>query len=192
MEWDGKYKKYSPVCYDKIFERNLKKVIDTKTDTVHVIFPYNQKDLLVPNHKFWFEMRENMNIGNLLICSPNALVRAWPLISEKNHLITASEMVLMYWEEIQIYLKANPKIKNIVVISSDINISRVKRDFSIVFQGNGYNFNVEYIIIKVPSSLCKTVYKIREIIATQLPIRFYRFLGNLSSRDRFYRAKEVL
>lgn len=181
MKWDRKYKECNPACYDKVFERNLRKVINAKTDTMHVIFPYNQRNLLVPNHKFWFEMAENMNVGDLLICSPNALARTWPLISERNHLITASEMVFRYWEEIQIYLKANPKIKNIVVISSNINISRIKRDFSIVFREDKHKFNVEYKVIKVRSSFWKTVYKIREAIVFQLPIQFYRFLGHLSS-----------
>ncbi len=181
MKWDGGYKKCNPVCYDKIFERNLRKVIDAKADTIHVVFPYNQKGLLVPNHKFWFEMRENMNIGDLLICSPNALVRTWPLISEKNHLITVSEMVFRYWEEIQIYLKANPKIKNIVVVSSDINIRRIKRDFSIMFQKDKHKFNVEYNTIIVSPDFWKTLYRIREAIVFYLPIRWYRFLGRLSS-----------
>lgn len=181
MKWDGKYKKCNPVCYDKIFERNLRKVIDAKADTVHVIFPYNQRGLLVPDDEFWFETIENMSIGNLLICSPNSLVKTWPLISEKNHLITANEMVFKYWQEIKIYLKANPKIKNIVVISSDINISRIKRDFLIVLQGNGHNFNVEYKIIVVPLSFWKTVYQFRELVVSNLPVWLYRFLGSFSS-----------
>jgi hypothetical protein len=181
MKWDGKYKKCNSVCYNKIFERNLRKIINAKTNTVYVIFPYNQMSLLVPNNKFWLEMVENMDVGDLLICSPNALARTWPLISEKNHLITVNEMVLRYWEEIQIYLKANPKIKNIVVISSDINISRIKRDFLIVLQKNGHNFNVEYNIIAVCSSFWKIIYRIREAIVFQLPIRWYRFLGSFFS-----------
>jgi len=180
VRWDGKYKKHNPICYDRVLERNLKKIIDAKADTVHVIFPYNQKDLLIPSNEFWFEMIEDMSVDDLLICSPNALVRTWPLIPKKNHLITVSEMVLNYWEEIQIYLKANPRIKNLVVISSDINISRIKRDFSIMFGENGHKFNVEYSIIEVPSSFWKTVYRIREIIVFQLPIWLYRFLGRIS------------
>lgn len=180
MRWDGKYEKHNSICCDRVLKRNLKKMIDAKTDTVYVIFPYNQKDLLIPSNEFWFEMIENMSIDDLLICSPNALVRTWPLIPKKNHLITVGEMVLKYWEEIQIYLKANPRIKNFVVISSDINISRIKRDFSIIFGENGHKFNVEYSIIKISPSFWKTIYKIREFIVSQLPIWLYKFLGSFS------------
>jgi len=181
MTWDGKYKKHHPISYDRVLERNLSKVIDTKADRVFVVFPYNQKDLLVPNYELWFKMIKNMSAHDFLICSPNALVKAFPCIPNRNHLITVSEMVLRYWEEIRIYLKANPKIKNIVVISSDINISRIKRDFSIMFEKDGHKFNVEYSIIEVPSSFWKTVYKIREAMVFRLPIRLYKFLGDLSS-----------
>ncbi len=159
MKWDEKKKL---VRQNRIFKRNLRKiVINHDINEVCVIFPYNQKNLLVPNYKFWSKIKESMNTNSFLICSPNALVKARPKISSDRYLITANEMVLRYWEEIQSYIDAT-KVRSIIIVSSDLNVPRIERDFSIVFQEHKYQFNIEYKIIVVPSSFWKTIYKIRE------------------------------
>ena len=176
MKLNGKEK---ILRWDKIFEINLGKIVNKKIDKVYIIFPYNQLNLLVPDDEFWFRITENMSISSFLICSPNALIRTWPSVSNKNHLITANEMVFRYWKEIQSYTNA-AKVKTIIIISSDINIERIKRDFSIVFRKHGYKFNIEYKIIIVPPSFWKTLYQFRELIVLNFPIWLYKFLGSFS------------
>ena len=177
MKWD---KKEKFVCWDKIFEMNLRKIINAKIDEIYVIFPYNQQNLLVPDDQFWSSITENMSDNSFLICSPNALIKAFPSILHKKHLITANEMVLEYWKEIQSYIGA-AKVRSIIIVSSDINIQRIKRDFSIVFGKHEHKFKVEYKILIVSPSFWKTVYKIRELIVLHLPMWLYRFLGHFSS-----------
>lgn len=174
-------KKGKVAFYDEILERNLKKIINAKTNNVLIFFPYNQEGLLIPDHNFWSEIAKMMGNNGFLICSPNALVKARPLIFNKNYLITANEMVLRYWEEICMYLKANPKVRKIMIVSSDINIARIRRDFSIVFKENENKLNIKTKIIVVSPGFWKTIYKIREAIVFQLPIWLYKFLGRLSS-----------
>ena len=176
MKLNGKEK---ILRWDKIFEINLGKIVNRKIDKVYIIFPYNQLNLLVPDDEFWSRITENMSISSFLICSPNALIRTWPSVSNKNHLITANEMVFRYWKEIQSYTNA-AKVKNIIIVSSDINIQRIKRDFSIVFGKRGYKFKIEYKVIIISPSFWKTLYQFRELIVLNLPIWLYKLLGTSS------------
>ena len=174
MKWD---RKVNCIDREEIFEENLKKIIKLKVNTVCVIFPYNQKDLLIPDHKFWLEIAKMIEKNGFLICSKNALVKAKPL---SPHLITVNEMVLLYWEEIIMYLKTNPKIEKIVIVSSDINVARIRRDLSIALKE--HKFSIKTKIITVSPGFWKMIYKIRETIVFKLPIWLYRFLGSLSSQ----------
>ena len=176
MKWDGKKKS---IDRDEVLERNLSKIINVKINEVYVIFPYNQKNLLIPRDNFWSEITKSMGSNSFLICSPNALVKARPSIFNKKYLITAKEMVLQYWKEIQLYIDAT-KVRSIIIVSSDINIARIRRDFSIVFKEHEHEFNVKTKIIVVPSGFWKTAYKIREFIVFQLPIWLYKLLGSFS------------
>lgn len=176
MKLNGKEK---ILRWDKIFEINLGKIVNRKIDKVYIIFPYNQLNLLVPDDEFWSRITENMSISSFLICSPNALIRTWPSVSNKNHLITANEMVFRYWKEIQSYIDVS-KVRNIIIVSSDINIQRIKRDFSIVFGKRGYKFKIEYKVIIISPSFWKTLYQFRELIVLNLPIWLYKLLGTSS------------
>jgi hypothetical protein len=165
----------------EVFEANKKKIINANVNQAHVIFPYNQKNLWIPDDKFWLEIRkEMMEKKSLLICSPNALVRARPKLDQDKYLITINEMVLCYWLEIQGYLGLNPNIQKITFICTDINLERIRRDFKIVFQDKTSiitEYNIEEKIRIVPLSFWKIFYKFREAIVFNLPIWLYEFLG---------------
>lgn len=171
MKWDGKV---NSISREEVLKKNLKKIIKLQVNTVCIIFPYNQKRLMIPDKQFWHDLKKYF-----IICSPNALVKTLPL--SKDYFTTFSEMVMMYWEEILMYLKANSGIKNILIVSSDINISRIMRDYSIVFKEfKEDRFNVKTRVIEVYPSFWKNFYKIREAIVSQLPIWLYKLLGNFS------------
>lgn len=171
----------------EILEQNSKKIANKNINHVYVIFPYNQKDLWVPDDSFWSEITQMMKNESFLICSPNALVKARPKLSENEYLITINEMVLHYWFEIQEYLKLNLNIQKITFICTDINIKRIKRDFAIVFQHSYEDkkakaeiileYQIEVIVRVVHSNFWKRVYKVREEIVFNLPIWLYEFLG---------------
>jgi hypothetical protein len=171
----------------EILEKNSKKIKKTDIDEVFIIFPYNQKNLWIPDNNFWLELGKMMGNSSLLICSPNALVKAKPDLSENEYIVTINEMVLYYWLEIQEYLKLNLNIQKIMYICTDINLERIRRDFAIVFQCDYKVDETQTIIIPgyevrektrvVPSSFWKKVYKFRELIVFNLPIWLYEFLG---------------
>jgi len=163
---------------DEIFNENVSKLDNPEIDTVLIVFPYNQKDLFVPDNEDWFKILQNQKMENTcLIVSPNSLVKAKPLISDDRLIITSHEMILHYWEEIKDYIIANPNIKYIKIISSDIDIERVKRDFNIIFSNFFRKFEVSYSIVTVRSSFWKKVYQLRETLVLALPIWFYKQLG---------------
>lgn len=143
-------------------------------ENVVIFFPYNQKDLFVPNKTDWIKITKEMGYKSLLIVSPNALVIAKPIAFYNRLIVTKHEMILNYWREIRLYLEANQNIRCIKIICCDIDIGRIKRDFKIVF---GDKSLVEYKTITVSNSIWKTVYKIREKLVLALPIRFYQLLG---------------
>jgi hypothetical protein len=162
----------------EILEQNSKKIANSNIEQAYVIFPYNQKNLWIPDDKFWLEIKEGM-MGNkgFLICSPNALVAARPKIDDSRYLITVNEMVLNYWQEIREYLENNLRIQSIIFISTDINLKRIWRDFNIVYGKEEGKIKVKEKVIVVPSSFWKTIYKIREAIVFNLPIWLYKLLG---------------
>jgi len=166
--------------YDEIFNENVSKLDNPEIDTVLIVFPYNQKDLFVPDNEDWFKILQNQKMENTcLIVSPNSLVKAKPLISDDRLIITSHEMILHYWEEIKDYIIANSNIKTIRVVTSDIDIERVKRDFNIIFFSDFFRkFKmIDYSIVKIRSSFWKTIYKVREKLVLMLPIGLYKSLG---------------
>jgi hypothetical protein len=166
--------------YDGIFNENVSKLDNPEIDTVLIVFPYNQKDLFVPDNEDWFKILQNQKMKNTcLIVSPNSLVRAKPMVANDHLIITVNEMILKYWEEIRDYIIANPNIKCIKIISSDIDIKRVKRDFNIIFFSDFFRkFKIiDYSIVKIRSSFWKTIYKVREKLVLMLPIGLYKTLG---------------
>ena len=164
---------------DEIFNENVSKLDNPEIDTVLIVFPYNQKDLFVPDNEDWFKILQNQKMENTcLIVSPNSLVKAKPLISDDRLIITNHEMILHYWEEIKDYIIANPNIKYIKIISSDIDIERVKRDFNSIFSDFSRKFKmIDYSIVKIKSSFWKTIYKVREKLVLALPISLYKTIG---------------
>jgi hypothetical protein len=172
----------------EILEQNSKKIANSKIDQVYIIFPYNQKNLWIPDNNFWLEMTRMMEKKSLLICSPNALVKAKPKLSGDEYLVTINEMVLYYWMEIQGYLKLNLSIQKIIFICTDINIERIRRDFKIVFR-HSYGdkkakaeivpeYETEEKIKVLSSSVWKKIYQLRERIVFNLPLWLYQFLGS--------------
>lgn len=167
---------------DEILDKNLSKIADPTIDTVLVVFPYNQKDLFVPDNEDWFRILQNQKMENTcLIVSPNSLVKAKPLISDDRLIITRHEMILNYWKEIRGYIIANPNIKNIDIVAPDIDIERIRRDFQIVFSDFKTILKrrqiVEIFSLDTPSSFWKRIYQIREKLVLALPIWFYKRLG---------------
>lgn len=171
----------------EIYEKNSKKIANTNIEQVFIIFPYNQKSLWIPDDNFWLKIGKMIEDTGLLICSPNALVKAKPNLDENEYLVTTNEMVLYYWFEIQEYLKFNSNIRKITYICTDINTKRIRRDFSAIFQRDNEKkeikeaiipeYKVEEKIVIVPSSFWKKIYRIRELIVFNLPIWLYEFLG---------------
>lgn len=146
--------------------------LSANTNQAIVIFPYNQKNLFVPDDAFWTEIENNMK-NSVLICSPNALVQAKP--KHRNYLVTNNENVFWYWKEIRHHIVW--RIEKIKVFCSDINVERIKRDFALVWGNDFAELTMQ--ILPVPAGFWKTFYKFREKIVLSLPIRLYKFLGKL-------------
>lgn len=179
MKWGGND---LPPDSDEILDKNLSKIADPKINTVLVVFPYNQKDLFVPDNEDWFRILQNQKMENTcLIVSPNSLVKAKPLISDNRLIITSHEMILNYWKEIRYYVETNPNIKNMEIVAPDLDIERIRRDYQIVFSDFKLKFKktqiVEIISLDTPSSFWKKVYSLREKLVLALPIWFYKRLG---------------
>lgn len=161
----------------EIYERNVQKIkAHNILNSAHIIFPYNQKKLLVPDKAFWLDITKKMSSRDLIICSPNALIDSQPEIAENQCLITANEFTFKYWEEVKTYLVV-AGITNLMIISSDIHLSRILRDFSLVFKSKRKDLHVGIKTIKIANSFWKMVYKIKEIVASLLPFNLYKYLG---------------
>jgi len=105
------------------------------------------------------------------------LKKSKPDISDSRLIITINEMILKYWEEIRDYIIANPNIKYIKIVTSDIDVERIQRDFNIAFSNFFRKFEVNDSIVIVPSSFWKTIYKVREKLVLALPLWLYKMLG---------------
>jgi len=161
----------------EVYERNIKKIKShSSLESAYIIFPYNQKELLVPDKDFWLDITNKMSLRDLIICSPNALINSQPEIVENQCLITANEFTFKYWEEVKTYLMI-AGITNLIIISSDIHLPRILRDFSFVFKNKRENLHVGIKTIRIANSFWKMVYKIRERIVALLPLNFYKYLG---------------
>lgn len=170
----------------RVYEKNIQKIKSHSfLKSAYIVFPYNQKNLLVPDKHFWLDITKKMSLEDLIICSPNALIDSKPQVVENQCLITANEFTFRYWEEVKTYLVI-AQITNLIIISSDIHLSRILRDFSFVFKSTRKDLqfkstrkdlHVEIKTIKITNSFWKMVYKTREIIVSLLPLNFYKYLG---------------
>ncbi len=162
-------------CQAEILEKNTQKIKkNLNFNSAYIIFPYNQRDLLIPDFEFWHNITKKMGKADLIICSPNALVKNQPQIPENQYLITMNEMTLKYLREIKIYLNIS-SIKNVIIVSSDIHLPRIKRDLAIIFDETEFNLKLETI---VTSGFWKKIYTIREKMVLLLPMWLYQFLGS--------------
>jgi len=179
MKWKGKedFEKIINDLNNKILDKNLSKIADPAIDTVVIFFPYNQAHLFEPDSKDWEKVLKDTKDNIIVIAFPNGLKKSKPDISDSRLIITINEMVLRYWEEIRDYIISNRNIEYIKIISSDIDIERVKRDFNIIFSNFFRKFEVSYSIVTVRSSFWKKVYQLRETLVLALPIWFYKQLG---------------
>jgi hypothetical protein len=161
----------------RIVEKNMFKITNPVIDTVLIIFPYNQRNLFVPDEGDWRRILKDIKENVIIIASPNGLKKSRPDIPDSRLIITVNEMIFNYWKEIRNYIEANQKIKNIKIVTSDIDIERVKRDYNLVFSDSDKKFNVSYLMMIVQPSLWKKIYQIREKIVLMLPIKLYEALG---------------
>lgn len=160
---------------DEILEQNLFKITGPQVDAVIIMFPYNQHNLFVPDDKDWVKILKDAKENVIIIASPNGLEKAKPDLPDSRLIVTVNEMILNYWKEIRSYLIVNPSIKNIKIVTSDIDEERVRRDYNLVFPNS--KFNVSYLTEIVPNSFWKKIYQIREKLVLSLPIWLYEALG---------------
>ena len=161
----------------RIVEKNIFKITNPVIDTVLIMFPYNQHNLFVPDEGDWRRILKDTKENVIIIASPNGLKKSRPDIPDSRLIITVNEMIFNYWKEIRNYIEANQKIKYIKIVTSDIDIERVKRDYNLVFSDSDKKFNVSYLMMIVQPSLWKKIYQIREKIVLMLPIKLYEALG---------------
>jgi len=161
----------------RVVKKNMFKIANPAIDTVLIMFPYNQHNLFVPGEEDWRRILKDTKENVIIIASPNGLKKSKPDISDSRLIITVNEMVFNYWEEIRNYVEANQKIRYIKIVTSDIDIERVKRDYNLVFSNSDKKFNVSYLMVIVQPSLWKKVYQIREKIVLMFPIKLYQALG---------------
>jgi len=161
----------------RIVEKNIFKITNPVIDTVLIMFPYNQHNLFVPDEGDWRRILKDTKENVIIIASPNGLKKSRPDIPDSRLIITVNEMIFNYWKEIRNYIEANQKIKYIKIVTSDIDIERVKRDYNLVFSDSDKKFNVSYLMMIVQPSLWKKIYQIREKIVLMLPIKLYEVLG---------------
>jgi hypothetical protein len=170
---------------DEILEQNLSKITDPTIDTVVIMFPYNQHNLFVPGEEDWRRILKDTKENVIIIASPNGLKKSRPDIPGSRLIITVNEMILKYWEEIRSYVEVSPNIRYIKIVSSDIDIERVKRDYNLVFSGSvlsdlvfsDIEFEISYLTAIIPGSFWKRVYQVREKLVLMLPIGLYEALG---------------
>lgn len=169
---------------DEILEQNLSKITDPAIDTIVVMFPYNQRNLFVPDEEDWRKiLKDAKNV--IIIASPNGLQKAKPDIPESRLIITINEKILYFWKEIRSYLEHANLIEHIQIVSSDIDIERIKRDYNLVFSGSvlsdpvfsDIEFKISYLTVIIPNSFWKRVYQVREKLVLALPIGLYEALG---------------
>jgi len=174
MKWEGPNED-DETQRNLTLERNLAKITDPQVDTAIIIFPYNQAHLFEPDSKDWEKVLKDTKDNVIIIASPNGLKKSKPDISDSQLIITVNEMIFNYWEEIRNYVEANQKIRYIKIVTSDIDIERVERDYRLVFSDK--EFEISYLTAIIPGSFWKTIYKIREQLVLMLPIGLYKMLG---------------
>lgn len=173
-------RKENDLKIDEILERNLFKISNPTIKKAIVMFPYSQQDLYVSDDKNWKKILKDAKENIIIIASPNGLEKAKPDVPDSRLIITVNEMILNYWKEIHSYLLVNPNIKNIEIITSDIDEERVRRDYNLVFcDSNKVSkvYNVIYLPEIVPNSFWKKIYQIREKLVLALPLWLYKMLG---------------